>query len=428
MDDSIKKNLISQTEQVSEIKNSLIDIDSSVDDSDIKLQQLKEKSNKMREKFKIKGIIVPEVKISEDDIDNSEETISQISKVYTYEEITKSNILFLNGKNNNISFDDLFSQEELKKIEHDLSTVIEKEKWDKWDYIVTICAGVFGGLFDLFLNHKLLENEKMHAGIAHSKLSTDAHIEGYARDEHRIFGPGHDLFRWNDAVEQMKSGEYNVNVGGESVNVKGYIYNGELKPFRTKIFEKYSPDLIHFRHMLADFFSKRSLPIPGLSFLLDDSSKEGIDFMLYLYKGGFHLRGLLSNFSGVLLTEFILRFYIHLRRWKNGKEFNLFLANNEKHCEMFMVGHGINVAMNIGKIIVTENIGAINLPAIFALTRYTMQYLIMRWKRRDEALQILIRNAKEIDAGWDKLLIETKESILHDQDFKNIFLKESLVI
>lgn len=94
-------------------------------------------------------------------------------------------------------------------------------------------------------------------------------------DLHRQIGQGHDIFRFKEALGLMKGERADFDLWGQKATE---ILGHELRPpnlplsdFRKlggfKIPDDPRGELVN--HLLIDFFTKRSLPIPGSSYLAD---------------------------------------------------------------------------------------------------------------------------------------------------------------
>ncbi len=295
------------------------------------------------------------------------------------------------------SFDDLLPPEVVKEIDHAFTRPVERAPWIRWDdHLAVGAAGMAGGLFDLFLNHGLLNRPDLHKAIAHPRHAIDFPLGGH---DHRVVGGGHDLFRFAEARQMLIDGKFEALFRGNYAKATFYRYGGQTFPY-DKVPEE-AATIVLLTHWVADFFSTRSLPIPGWSFLTQDNGRLA-DFAIQAYRSGLNLRSLLSNFSGVLLTGTILRLYTYLRQYLDTGRIDPFLWKNIKYQEMCLVAQSINLLMNLGKVAVTNNVFAINPVAIMAVIRHTIPVLIDAQRRRSP-LAIMERNRELLEASWVEL-------------------------
>lgn len=201
------------------------------------------------------------------------------------------------------------------------------------------------------------------------------------------------------------------------------------------------------KHLLADFFSATSLPIPGFSILTHWPDRDVEAFAMKLYKNGLNLRTMLLGGIPVGLVEIIMRIYAHCQYLgsKYTEEQKAHKLN-----KMLLIAHGITSAINVGKVIITKNPARLNIILIArtcnliwkeireeieltnkALTKYEMGVL----KNRIESMQTLIlldktmhqifRHDKQMQIIYDKLLrIQNEEQTAQDffdTDFNDVF-------
>ena len=192
------------------------------------------------------------------------------------------------------------------------------------DILVSASAGVLlglaNGLFKTFIpKHGPLKHEH-HV----TRTAVDYQVpkpEGYhgsVQDLHRQIGPGHDIFRFKEALEMMKSGNVtDFKLWGTTATE---ILGHQLRPGNLKLVDFLAkggfnipsdPKGELLNHLLIDFFTKRSLPIPGSTYLAD-SSPEMAKVMLTMYDEGLNLKSALGNFIGFALVQIIVHGYTFL--------------------------------------------------------------------------------------------------------------------
>ena len=302
-------------------------------------------------------------------------------------------------------FDALLPADAIAEIDRAFTRPVERVPWIRWDdHIFVGVAGLAGGLFDLFLNHGLLHRPDLHQKIPHPRQSIDFNIIG---NDHRVVGAGHNLFRFAEARQMLIDGKFEAWFRGSPTGASFYLHGGRRFPY-DKIPEE-AATIALLTHWLADFFSTRSLPIPGWSFLTQNN--DGVaDFAIAAYRSGLNLRSLLSNFSGVLLTGTILRLYIYLRQFLDTGRIDPFLWKDVKYQEMCLVAQSINLLMNLGKVAVTKNVFAINPVAIMAVIRHAIP-VIRDAQRRRSPIAIMERNRGLLDQRWEELELLAVEQV-----------------
>jgi hypothetical protein len=308
-------------------------------------------------------------------------------------------------------FDGLLPPDVIEEIDHAFTRSVERAPWIRWgDFIAVGAAGLAGGLFDLFLNHGLLNRPDLHQKILHPRHAIDFPLGGH---DHRVVGAGHDLFRFAEARQMLIDGKFEALFRGHYTKATFYRYGGQTFPY-DKIPEE-AATIALLTHWLADFFSTRSLPLPGWSFLTQNN--DGVaDFAIQAYRSGLNLRSLLSNFSGVLLTGTMLRLYTYLRQFLDTGRIDPFLWKDIKYQEMCLVAQSINLLMNLGKVAVTQNVFAINPVAIMAVIRHAIP-VIRDAQRRRSPIAIMERNKGLLDQRWEELEVLAVEQAKASEAF-----------
>ena len=157
-------------------------------------------------------------------------------------------------------------------------------------------------------------------------------------------------------------------------------------------------------HMLADFCSSRSLPIPGWSLLSHFPDRDVQAFALKLYKNGMNLRTMALQSIPVAVTELLMSLYIWLRS-KDCKDNYSEDAWERKKDELLLVAHGITAAVNVGKVIITKAPWRLNLVVI-ARTFYLVFKVIA------EESDFTNRHIEKADLGILKARIETAKTLI----------------
>ncbi len=157
-------------------------------------------------------------------------------------------------------------------------------------------------------------------------------------------------------------------------------------------------------HMLADFCSTRSLPIPGWSLLSHFPDRDVEAFAVKLYGHGMNLRTMTLQGILVAVTELLMSLYIWIRS-KDCKENYSEDAWERKKDKLLLVAHGITTAVNVGKVIITKAPWRLNLVVI-ARTFYIVFKVIA------EESDFTNRHIEKADLGILKGRIETAKTLI----------------
>ena len=84
-------------------------------------------------------------------------------------------------------------------------------------------------------------------------------------------------------------------------------------------------------HLVIDFFTKTSLPIPGTSYLADNSEVLA-KIMMVLYKNGLNLKTAAGNTSSTFLLSLIINGYIFLLKTAPNTELLKRVSSGDTTC------------------------------------------------------------------------------------------------
>ena len=192
------------------------------------------------------------------------------------------------------------------------------------DLAAATIAGLAGGLLDLRASvTTALTSEEFHQRIdaafkAKAKLITGesgtlAIDNSLGGPDHRMLGPTHDLFRLFSAINGVRSGRFEAVLEGALSTRESY--RAGLPPY-LKVESASDALVLLLIHWSADFFSARSLPIPGWSKLAEIDSKEWVQGLMRAYREGANLRAMVSQFvnnlSGLALMSILLHVYRYI--------------------------------------------------------------------------------------------------------------------
>jgi hypothetical protein len=278
------------------------------------------------------------------------------------------------------------------------------------DIIVAAATGSLVGIGNsLFKTHVPQHGKYAHdhavkrVGIDY-KVAKPEGYKGSVQDLHRQIGPGHDIFRFKDALDLISGETNNFPLWGKMASdyAGGIMHPGNMgiKEFLSlggfRIPDNPAYELAS--HLLIDFFTKRSLPIPGTSYIAD-CSPDLAEIMFYIYDKGFNLKTLLGNSFAFSLLQMIMLGYVFLFKaipQSNFKfdyssfdtmiqnlnnlqqEFSRYLKSNEFHV-LQMIAHGSSFLFDT--IITTSSksyagLLQLNYGSLLCLGKHSLQYIL----------------------------------------------------
>ncbi len=169
---------------------------------------------------------------------------------------------------------------------------------------------------------------------------------------HRIKSAGHDLARPIEAIRQIMAGEFRGHLcqaGGATTPV---AVGGKFRQVDTWA----EAALRLAQHLFADVITPMSLPIPGMSFLYESDSKALRDFALHAYSGleagsGWSVRnGIVTPGMTVLVTEILVRTYVHLDVYQQTGTARLDPPQTRRRNELLLASHSLISAISLGKV------------------------------------------------------------------------------
>jgi len=224
--------------------------------------------------------------------------------------------------------------------------------------------GIANGMFKSFVpKHGSLKHVHgtTNAPVDYKPPNTPMGMKGYQTNLHRQVGPGHDVLRFKEALGLTTGEVDNFKLWDSSAKeILGHdLRHLSKNPFNYLSGTAAKTELIN--HLLIDFFTKRSLPIPGSSYLADHSP-EMTSIMTGMYENGANLKNLLGNTIGFVILQLILWSYVMLYKAvplsgfqvKNFSkqclnslmnEFSKYLKTNEYHV-LCMIAHGASFAFD----------------------------------------------------------------------------------
>ncbi len=182
-----------------------------------------------------------------------------------------------------------------------------------------IVAGTMNGLFKTHVpKHGKFKHEHSITKTAIDyKVPKPEGMKGSVQGLHRQIGPGHDLGRFKEALDLMSGKIKNFPLWGKTIvdQTGGVLHPGNVKvaDFNElggfKIPNNPAAELMN--HLLIDFFTKMSLPLPFTSYIAD-SSPDMAKIMLGMYGNGLNLKTLVGDVSSIAILHLIIHSYVYL--------------------------------------------------------------------------------------------------------------------
>jgi hypothetical protein len=258
--------------------------------------------------------------------------------------------------------------------------------WDAGDFVTVFLAGVLGGLMDVFIGkpssgHRTdsepgsLFGKPVEPRITSDsffglgeRLKTydlpanpiDAHLPGAAPGDHRLYSYGHDLLRFFKGLDLILKGKGPVGISGTG---------GEISLTSSAW---HTPDsywaavLIQALHLYKDFWSARSLPLPGSTIIAnmnDDQMPEVIQELTN--NRDVNLRVMVGQALAMTVIEIMVRIWVHIKYRSSHHSPEVIKAKRDK---MLLLGQSVGFGFNLGKIVVTKNPFFLNVPQMLRIT------------------------------------------------------------
>lgn len=198
-------------------------------------------------------------------------------------------------------------------------------KLEKRDIIVAAAAGVvcgaLGGCFKSYVpkSGPLKHKHSTTRTAVDYKVPKPEGRKGSVQGLHRQFGPGHDIGRWQEALDLMSGKTNDFPLWGKSIAERtgGVLHTGNIRldeflkggGFRIPA----DPKKELMSHLVIDFFTKTSLPIPYSSYIADYSELLA-NAMADMYEEGLNLKNVVGSGVSFLALQFITRGYVYLAK------------------------------------------------------------------------------------------------------------------
>jgi hypothetical protein len=217
--------------------------------------------------------------------------------------------------------------------------------------------------------------------------------------DHRLVGPTHDVARLFKALRAVREGR--IEYARDGVRMAATQYSADSQQY-AQISGVGDAAVVLVLHWAGDFFSKRSLPIPGMSKLASLGRPELVKKLFEAYRAGANLRTLVSQFlsslSGVALIGILVTVFRGIDRiWISAShrplDAFLGLAADVRFRIMSRNANLVALALSTGAAAVQQNIFRLN---HLALARFVADgYALER---------MLGQRIKDADARTDRIL------------------------
>jgi len=192
-----------------------------------------------------------------------------------------------------------------------------------------VVCGAMNGLFKSYVpKHGKFKHEHSttRSGVDY-KVPKPEGVKGSVQGLHRQIGPGHDLGRFKEALELMSGERTDFPLWSKSITemTDGTLHAGNMRidDFVArggfKIPDDPKAELMN--HLLIDFFTKTSLPLPFSSYIADHSQAMA-KIMMGMYGEGLNLKNLVGNVSSIAMLQLITHSYAFL--FKSAKSVDLY--------------------------------------------------------------------------------------------------------
>lgn len=300
------------------------------------------------------------------------------------------------------------------------------------DVIVAAATGVLCGA----LNGAFKTFVPQHGDLKHKHSTTRTAVDykvpkpegmkGSVQGLHRQIGPGHDIARWNEALDLMSGKTNDFPLWGKTIAERagGVLHAGNVRidDFIAKGGFKIpdDPKKELMNHLLIDFFTKTSLPLPFSSYIAD-SSELLAKMMIGMYDEGLNLKNAVGNVSATAIIQLVMHAYVYLfkamqeaeffdevKQIKNANELGVlfdsvnsankrYVNSNEFHV-LQMIAHSASFLVDTAIITASKNytgILSLDYASLIVLANHSIKYVSSGINDYKEA----IAGMKEINAS-----------------------------
>jgi hypothetical protein len=338
------------------------------------------------------------------------------------------------------------------------------------DLVVAISSGVLIGLGNALFKNFIPKNGKLQHkhGIKRAPIDYGApKPPGFKKSPqglHRQIGPGHDIFRFKEALDLMSGKTTDFNLWGKTATkILGHpLKTGNIKLGEFLVTGGFNipadPKAELMNHLLIDFFTKTSLPIPGSTYIAD-ASPDMAKIMMNMYEEGLNLKNFAGNSLAFMLVQLINCGYMflfwsipqsnfrllpfELQCYKNLFNKSKELKQTNEYDFMFVISHGSSFLIDTIISMSSQNytgLFQLNYASLLAFCKHLLTYLVRNVKKYKEFMRQIAEKTQLInnfDDGWffeistefDRVT-STNELVSffsqEEQEFNTLMIRDSL--
>lgn len=232
---------------------------------------------------------------------------------------------------------------------------------------------------------------------------TGEHIGG---PDHRVRSAGHDIARPLEALRQLREGKFQGTYWRDGVR---YPLTSVTTPHGTPYvpIENVGTALtVWAKHLVADFVTPMSLPIPGFSAVCELPIEQAHDFARAAYSNGTNLRSLATSTLPVMTTEVTVRTHVHGRALLARRTAVLESGERALRSELLLAGHSFVGAASLGRAVTTAMAAASPLGVLAQARAFRHINWPVLFKLATSSLDVAhdSRARHSTAASWDDLL------------------------
>ena len=249
---------------------------------------------------------------------------------------------------------------ELSALDEEIRSIhLEHLPWGLIDYTTVFAAGIMGGLLDMTIGRPGGYDEPSIGLLKrfdrkNNPIDTDHKLDGsYNKSvgDHRLYSPWHDLLRFLSSVRKIMTAE-----------------QGNWEP----VSDPFEAAVIVLVHLYKDFWTARSLPIPGTSIVSDVIGGKMPKVLEDLYRNEVNLRQLTGQALSMIVIQYSVSICCVLEYHETDTPAELV---RYKRDIMHLVSHCVALSFNMGKVLVSGNPFLANVPQILRVVRLAFSIL-----------------------------------------------------
>lgn len=274
----------------------------------------------------------------------------------------------------------------------------QRISWNRGDLVAVGVAGMIGALANLYDRQVDATVLKGLAWLKKSdllrqwekdaaRLAIDYTGPKFGGPAHRVLSPGHDIGRFFNALNQIRTGTFAGTYWeyGTKVTAEGITTTRSGVPF-AQAREPHLALVLLMKHWAADFVTPMSLPLPGWTLFREMPNRDLRTFANSAYAGsntgdGLNLRsGAFTPGLGMVAAEVIIRTHTHLSAYQQTQTPRLGTAGRAKQTEMLLAAHAAAGAVSLSKTVATAAAGGaavgvrhLNVPVLLRVGRLAIQ-------------------------------------------------------